>query len=128
LRVAVPAGLSAEARLVILDDRRGAPGSTESFDVPYRERYQVPFRLAYHPNDRIQLSTTSTWVSSRRVALTEDTTLPAYWLIDAELEYRLVPAMGLVVSGKNLTDRKYSVWQGYPATGVLISGGVTARW
>lgn len=128
LRLSVPSRLAADARLVVLDDHRGSPGSTVPFDLPYRERYQVPVQVTYRPSDRVKLSTSSTWVSSRRIRLSSRESLSAYWLLDAEVEVEVAPNVAILLQGKNLTDRRYSLWQGYPETGVVVMGGVVARW
>jgi hypothetical protein len=128
LRVAVPSGIEADMRLLILDDRRGQPGSEEAFDLPYRERYQVPLRFSYRPSDQVRLRTTSTWVSSRRTRLDSSEALPAFWVLDAEVEVQVTSSLALVVQGRNLTDRRYSLWQGFPEMGVVVMGGVVGRW
>ena len=128
LRVTAPSGVEADLRLLVLDDRRGQPGAEEAFDLPYRERYQVPLRLSYRPQKQVRLSATSTWVSSRRTRLASRETLPAFWVMDAEVEVQATPNLAVVVQGKNLTDRRYSFWEGFREMGVVVMAGVVGRW
>jgi len=53
--------------------------------------------------------------------------LPAFGLFHADMSLNVARNISALLSVRNLLDAKYVQWQGYPEMGIIIAGGLRAR-
>ncbi len=134
IQIGVIAEISAKTRLQIsyieYSDKVSAEptsGLVNLNRLPYRADFRMPIRASIRLLPDLNLTLTADVVGKRRKNINFDATLPAYGLFHVDLSKEFGGNISALLSVKNLLDAKYSIWEGYPETGIVILGGVRAR-
>ncbi len=134
IQIGVIAEISARTRLQVsyieYSDKLSAeppPGMINLNRLPYRADFRMPIRASIRLLPDLNLTLTADIVGERRKDINSDAALPAYGLFHADLGKEFGRNISALLSVKNLLDARYSIWEGYPETGIVILGGVRAR-
>ncbi|MFH1861114.1 MAG: TonB-dependent receptor [bacterium] len=100
----------------LLYTRLYTPGKDN--DIPYIPRSKISLKLDYSPVNNLAMGLNGTRVGERRSMIkgaAPITVLPAYFILDSYLRWKLSDTVSLSVIGQNLLDEKYEEGP-YPMT------------
>ena len=95
-------------------------------DVPYLEDLAVPVEAEYRISRNITARAEFHYFGSRFVNLEFPKQLGSIWLLNARLSYRMKP-FEFFLTGRNLLNQKFEIWEGYPVPTAQLLAGVNAR-
>ena len=95
--------------------------------LPYRADFRMPVRASIQLLPELNLTLTADVVGDRKKHINQNKTLPAYGLIHADLTAKVTDNISALLSVRNLLDANYVIWENFPEMGVVILGGVRAR-
>jgi outer membrane receptor protein involved in Fe transport len=95
--------------------------------LPYRADFRMPIRASIQLLPELNLTLTVDVVGNRKKNINSEETLPSYGLFHADMTAKINKNVSAMLSVRNLLDAKYTVWQGYPEMGVVVVGGLRAR-
>jgi len=95
--------------------------------LPYRADFRLPIRASIQLLPQLNLTLTADIVGSRKKNIETDAVLPAFGLFHADMSLNVARNISALLSVRNLLDAKYVQWQGYPEMGIIVAGGLRAR-
>jgi vitamin B12 transporter len=130
-RVQVSQALTLDASYTYIDARKG--DGTALLRVP---RHKVGLGATLTPFDKTTLNVRGTFVANMKdtdyaIVLPDFSSpvrrLPAWFLLDATIAYKIRDNLEASLRGKNLLNRKYETVWGYGTPGRTIQAGLSAR-
>ncbi|MBR9974073.1 MAG: hypothetical protein KFF77_00690 [Bacteroidetes bacterium] len=106
-----------------LDLRTSALGEAQG-RIPYLPDYEARLLLSHAFPFGLCLQSTMQLVGEQEA---DGGALPAWLLLGLELDYRLLPNLGLFLRFDNLLDQNRQQWPGYRERPFFLMGGVTAH-
>lgn len=101
--------------------------TTEMNQLPYRADFRLPIRASIQLLPNMNLTLTADVVGERQKRLYSKDRLPAFGLFHADVSYNFNETISGLLSVNNLLDARYSIWEGYPETGIQVLAGVRAK-
>jgi outer membrane receptor protein involved in Fe transport len=136
IEIGIVAELSDKTRLQAsyIDYADNVPESADTMQqnasinrLPYRPDFRLPMRASIQLLPQMNLALTADVVGKRRKTLHLKDTLPTFALFHVDVKYDVHENITALLSVRNLLDAKYSVWDGYPETGIVVLVGARAR-
>ncbi len=97
-------------------------------DLPYLERFRIPFNLEYKIDQSTQARLSFVLVSPRYADLSNAEKLSSFGLLSVHLERQLFKNISAFIEGNNLLNQKYELWQKYPGMKLFIAAGLRGNW
>ena len=118
-------------QITYIDYANEIPGDNSGLSnldrLPYRADFRLPIRASIQLLPELNLTLTADVVGNRKKNIRSENTLPAYGLFHADMTAKVSTNVSAMLSVRNLLDADYTVWQGFPEMGVVVLGGLRAR-
>ncbi len=103
-----------------------APASNLN-QIPYRADFRLPIRASIQLLPDMNLTLSADIVGERKKQLGSKERLPSFALFHVDVSKDFGPTFTGLLTVNNLLDARYSIWQGYPETGIRVLAGVRAK-
>ncbi len=101
--------------------------ATEMNQIPYRADFRLPIRASIQLLPDMNLTLTADFVGERKKQLGSKERLPAFGLFHVDVSKDFGETLTGLLTVNNLLDASYSMWEGYPETGIQVLAGLRAK-
>lgn len=96
--------------------------------TPYLERFRLPVTLGYQFDRTTVARLSFHWIGARYASLYDDTQLSAFGLVQVNIEKQLHKHFSIYLSGDNLLNQDYQLWQNFPGMKLYLEIGMQGNW
>ena len=109
-------------------EANSSKNSTTQWQVPYLPEFRLRSGLSLQVARGWQVRPTFAYVGLRSADLTVTTKLEEYAVFGVRSEYTMWKFLDVFVDLQNLTNYRYSEWNGYRASPFVLTAGIGYRW